>query len=435
MKIMSLNMRGWGDRAKRRRLSSFIKSGAFDMCLIQETKRATFDDVMVSNLWGHIDIEWVAKESSGLSGVLLSIWNTDLFSYRYSFTGDGFLGICVEWKSSLLYIVNIYSSCTLSGKRKLWNDLIEFKMNNEPGEWCLGGDFNSTLQVGERRGIHGVGGQTDRADFASFIDTLEVVDIPVTGKRFTWFSSDGSAMSRLDRFLLSDGFIEKGGFTNQCIGDRDISDHCPIWLECSNLNWGPKPFKFFNCWLQHPDFLSFVKDTWETSYFSGKSAFVLKEKLKCLKEALKTWNKEVFGIEDLNINKIVKDLDEVDERIATDSCDLSLYNAKELNKQFWEQLRNKDSLLHKKSRTKWVQEGDSNSRFFHASIKARRRKNQIVSLLKGDAQIQGVNEIKNEAKDHFCKLLSEELVNRPFLEGLDFNTISAEDNAFLLEPI
>jgi hypothetical protein len=176
--------------------------------------------------------------------------------------------------------------------------------------------------------------------------------------------------------------------------------------------------------------MSFVKDTWETSCFSGKSAFVLKEKLKCLKEALKTWNKEVFGIEDLNINKTVKELNEVDERIATDSCDPSLFNAKELNKQFWEQLRNKDSLLHQKSRTKWIQEGDSNSRFFHASIKARRRKNQIVSLLKGDAQIQGVNEIKNEAKDHFYKLLSEEWVNRPFLEGLDFNTISAEDNAF-----
>ncbi|MCI31492.1 hypothetical protein A2U01_0052704, partial [Trifolium medium] len=70
-------------------------------------------------------------------------------------------------------------------------------------------------------------------------------------------------MSRLDHFLVSEGFIEKGCITSQWVGDRDISDHCPIWLVCSNLNWGPKPFKFNNCWLQHPDFFAFVKETWE----------------------------------------------------------------------------------------------------------------------------------------------------------------------------
>jgi exonuclease III len=139
MKIISFNLRGWGDTAKRRRLTSLINSGAFDMCLIQETKRASFEDFLIHNLWDHKDVEWVAKASQGLSGGLLSIWNKNLFSYRYSFTGDGFLGICVDWNSVLLYIVNIYSSCLAFGKRKLWQDLLEFKLNNEPGEWCLGG--------------------------------------------------------------------------------------------------------------------------------------------------------------------------------------------------------------------------------------------------------------------------------------------------------
>jgi exonuclease III len=155
MKILSFNMRGWGDTAKRRRLSSLIKSGAFDMCLLQETKRATFEDFMIHNLWGHIDVDWVAKESRGLSGGLLTVWNKNFFTYRYSFSGDGFLGICVDWKSELLYIVNIYSSCLLAGKRKLWKDLLEFKSNNDAGLWCLGGDFNSISTIGERRGRQG----------------------------------------------------------------------------------------------------------------------------------------------------------------------------------------------------------------------------------------------------------------------------------------
>jgi hypothetical protein len=132
-------MRGWGDSAKRRRLNSFIKSGAFNMCLLQETKRESFENFMIHNLWGHIDVEWVVKESRGLSGGMLTIWNKDLFTFRYSFNGDGFLGVCVEWKYGILYIVNIYSPYSLSGKRKLWNDLLEFKLNNEPGDWCPGG--------------------------------------------------------------------------------------------------------------------------------------------------------------------------------------------------------------------------------------------------------------------------------------------------------
>ncbi|GAU28116.1 hypothetical protein TSUD_295530 [Trifolium subterraneum] len=99
---------------------------------------------------------------------------------------------------------------------------------------------------------------------------MEVIDVPVTGKKFSWFNADGSAMSRLDRFLLSDGFIEKGGISNQWIGDCDISDHCPIWLVCSKLDWGPKPFKFNNCWLQHPNFIPFVAETWKNLEVKGE---------------------------------------------------------------------------------------------------------------------------------------------------------------------
>jgi hypothetical protein len=85
-------------------------------------------------------------------------------------------------------------------------------MNNLQGEWCVGGDFNSISKVGERKGrSNGGGNQSERVEFSQFIDAMELIDIPISGKKFSWFSSDGSSMSRLDRFLLSEGFIEKGG--------------------------------------------------------------------------------------------------------------------------------------------------------------------------------------------------------------------------------
>jgi hypothetical protein len=52
MKIVSFNMRGWGDSAKRRRLSSLLKSGDFVVCLLQERKRDSFIDSMIHTFMG-----------------------------------------------------------------------------------------------------------------------------------------------------------------------------------------------------------------------------------------------------------------------------------------------------------------------------------------------------------------------------------------------
>ncbi|XP_045791609.1 uncharacterized protein LOC123886326 [Trifolium pratense] len=316
---------------------------------------------MIYSLWGHNDVEWLALESCGLSGGLLTIWNKGLFAFRFSFTGIGFLGICVEWKDGLLYIVNIYSPCSLSGKRKLWKDLLDFKSNNDIGEWCLGGDFNAISKSGERRGCGSTGISSERTEFSAFMDDFEVVDIQVLRKKSMWLNSDGSVMSRLDRFLLSDGFIHKGGIFNQWVGNRDTSDHCTIWLECSNLNWVPKPFKFNNSWIDNPESFSFVKRTWKNLQVSGRKAFVMKEKLKMLKQALKTWHSEVFDFKDLSVNNIVKELNDVEELNANGDVDPADLNSNDLVRKFWEQIHAKESLLRQKSRTKWNQEGDSNS--------------------------------------------------------------------------
>ncbi|PNX74096.1 cysteine-rich receptor-like protein kinase [Trifolium pratense] len=422
------------EEARRLRLRGQHNQGAFELCLLQETKRTDFDDYMIFNLWGHNEVDWIAKESRGLSGGLLSIWKRDLFKFRYSFTGTGFLGACIEWKDSLIYIVNIYSPCSMAGKRKLWDELLAFKLNNEKGEWVLGGDFNAILKSGERRGNNGGGVHNERVEFNMFVDCMEVIDVPVAGKKFSWFSGDGQSMSRLDRFLLSEGFIEKGGVSGQWIGNRDISDHCPIWLMCDNIDWGPKPFKFNNCWTEHPDFNSFVTNLWGNLNITGKKAFVIKEKLKKLKEGLRVWNKEIFGILDLNIEKTVNELNELEGMFASRGTVPNSVNSKVINQKFWELLNFKESLIKQKSRVKWIQEGDSNSRFFHASIKGRRRRNQLSILKKGDEWIHGVESIKKEVKDHFSTFFTEEWNNRPFLHGINFNSLSEADNAILLEP-
>ncbi|GAU39330.1 hypothetical protein TSUD_60810 [Trifolium subterraneum] len=83
---------------------------------------------------------------------------------------------------------------------------------------------------------------------------------------------------------------------------------------------------------------------------------------------------------------------------------------------------------------KWVKEGDSNSRYFHESIKIRRRRNQLVALKDGDRWVQGVEEVKDFVKNFFENNVREKWENRPNLNRITFQTLSEEDNIFLLAP-
>ncbi|CAJ2667282.1 unnamed protein product [Trifolium pratense] len=83
---------------------------------------------------------------------------------------------------------------------------------------------------------------------------------------------------------------------------------------------------------------------------------------------------------------------------------------------------------------KWIKEGDSNSRYFHETIKSRRRMNQLVALRDGDQWVQGVEEVKGFVKNYFENNFRESWENRPNLNRVLFHSLSVEDNTFLLEP-
>lgn len=79
-------------------------------------------------------------------------------------------------------------------------------------------------------------------------------------------------------------------------------------------------------------------------------------------------------------------------------------------------------------------EGDANTRYFHACLGARCRRNQLSALRVGSSWVDGVDEVKDEIKCHFERIFSEVTYSRPKLDGVLFNMISAEDNAFLTAP-
>jgi hypothetical protein len=119
--------------------------------------------------------------------------------------------------------------------------------------------------------------------FWSFFEEVDLVDLPLLGRRFTWYHSNEIAMSRIDRGWVSPEWMEEWGDCLVWVCSRDVLDHCPLVLIYAESEWGPKPFRFNNYWLDHKDFKKEVEDCWRAHEINGWMAFVLKEKLRALK--------------------------------------------------------------------------------------------------------------------------------------------------------
>jgi hypothetical protein len=99
-------------------------------------------------------------------------------------------------------------------------------------------------------------------------------------------------MSRLDRFLITKSWFSGWPTSTQWCLDKELSDHCPIMLSESVKNWALKPFHMLSCWKYLEGYHSFVREQWKELKVDGCGMFVLKKKLKLIKERLKGWHKE-----------------------------------------------------------------------------------------------------------------------------------------------
>ena len=54
---------------------------------------------------------------------------------------------------------------------------------------------------------------------------------------------------------------------------------------------------------------------------------------------------------------------------------------KQLQQELWEAAQAHESLLRQKARSRWIKEGDCNSRYFHLMINSKRRSNCLNGVL------------------------------------------------------
>ncbi|GAU30728.1 hypothetical protein TSUD_145250 [Trifolium subterraneum] len=100
----------------------------------------------------------------------------------------------------------------------------------------------------------------------------------------------------------------------------------------------------------------------------------------------------------------------------------------------WKLLKSKETLMFQRSRSKWLKEGDANTKFFHGSVKARSKSNLISALRVDGEWLESPSLIKAAVSLYFRNHVSSTPKVRPKLDGVLFSTLSEEENRGLISP-
>ena len=219
--------------------------------------------------------------------------------------------------------------------------------------------------------------------FAQTVDDLELIDLPMQGGIATWNGGrNNQSWARLDRFLVTQQWLDMFSGVAQCRMHRPTSDHFPILLMGGGIRRGPTPFRFENMWLKVDGFIDLLRGWWQGIEVRGRASFRLAYKMKVLKHNIKVWNREVFGRLKVNKNSALQYLEYWDGVESVRSLTLAeAEQKKEAKDAFHKWVQMEEVHWRQKSRELWLKEGDRNTGYFHRMANAHRRNNSLDRIM------------------------------------------------------
>ena len=444
MRITTWNARGLNAPSKKRILKHNLKNFESDIILIQETKLNKSESSSLGRSIGNWSL--ITQEAAGASGGLGVIWNLRKVNLDILSLNNNWVSCkCHSLKSNLSFIIiNVYGPCINLEKRRVWNEISNFLFFNQNEMIIIGGDFNTILDPKEKIGGSSFLSNSSK-DFKSWCEQHNLIDIPTNNGIYTWNNrrKDFAYIAeKLDRFLVK-GDLD---FNNLNISASILpitgSDHFPVRLDIEEPH---KPvrnsFKCEKMWFLDQNFLANIKLWWSQGTFEGSKMFIFMSKIKMLKDKILYWNKTHFNNIFIAKSEVEDKLKELNSKVIRLGMDNESYLLEKelLAKQ--EDLLSKEEIFWKqKSREKWLEEGDRNTKFFHNSTLINRAKNKISSIKTQDGSItENPTEIAATFVNHFQSLLnnfegSNRMAQSRMLEVIP-KIINKEDNKALNKPI
>jgi hypothetical protein len=163
-----------------------------------------------------------------------------------------------------------------------------------------------------------------------------------------------------------------------------------------------KPFRFFDMWMDHEEFMLVVKKVWDQNS-GGRPMYQPCCKFRKLKQELKLFNMTNFS----NISNRIKDakdeMDKAQQAMHTTHGNTTLcMRERDVVRNYASTVRAEESFFKQKARIQWLRLEDQNTSFFHKLVNGRHNRNRLLSVIKEDGEVvEGYKAVKSEVIAYF----------------------------------
>jgi exonuclease III len=261
--IISMNVQGMADRAKRRDVINFLKSKKYSICMLQDTHFSSQEEHFIRSTWGYET--YFSNYNTQSRGVAIFINNNfDCNVNAIEKDNDGNLLIlnCKICEKDIT-LVNLYGPN--KDTPQFYDSILDRLSKYENSLYILAGDFNLVLnqEVDCQNYLH-LNNPNARDEVHSIISELNLIDVwrenNIEKREYTWFRHNPIKKARLDFFLISDQLYTEVDCTKILPGYR--TDHSLIYmcLEFGKFRKGRSYWKFNNSLLRDEAYIVKVKE-------------------------------------------------------------------------------------------------------------------------------------------------------------------------------
>jgi len=120
------------------------------------------------------------------------------------------------------------------------------------------------------------------------------------------------------------------------------------------------------CWETFPGYDMFIREKWQSFQVDGWGGYVLKEKFKLIKLALREWHQRHTQNLPAKISYLKDKITALDFKGEVDLLlDYEVEELHGLSENLFSLSRVNSSICWQQSRMQWLREEDANSKFFH----------------------------------------------------------------------
>nr|QHR91093.1 hypothetical protein Q903MT_gene5125 [Picea sitchensis] len=251
---------------KEREVKKFIQEQGLSFCGLIESKVKECKKEGVLNAIGR---SWnvFCNYGSSPNGRIWLCWNPRDVDVIFISHSDQVIH-CRVFSSSKTWscVVSVVSwdNCRVR-RTELWADIEASSVGFEGTLWLLLGDLNAI-----RKRNQAMGGSLDwptwKNDLDECISWAGLEDLRYGGFYFTWSNrrdEDPTILRKLDRALINMEWESSLEGSDVQFLPPGVSDHSPLVVKLADLPRAKIPFKFFDFWADHPDFLHLVASVWE----------------------------------------------------------------------------------------------------------------------------------------------------------------------------